>query len=77
MKKIILINSPSDNMNKEVVDNEDSIPPLGLGYIAHQLEKNSFKVELLDGFNKILSKEKIVEIVNTKKICYNNKYIYI
>lgn len=67
MKEVILINSPLENMDKKM-EKEDSIPPLGLGYIAYQLEKNGFKVELLDGFNKALSKEKIIEIINEKKI---------
>ncbi|MGL5349629.1 MAG: B12-binding domain-containing radical SAM protein [Cetobacterium sp.] len=63
MKKIILINSPLDNMDGNM-EKEDSIPPLGLGYIAYELEKNGFKTELLDGFNKALSKEQIVNKIN-------------
>ena len=43
MKEVILINSPLENMDKKM-EKEDSIPPLGLGYIAYQLEKNGFKV---------------------------------
>lgn len=67
MKKVILINSPIENMEK--TNKEDSIPPLGLGYIAAQLDKENFKVELLDAFNKALSKEEVVKYINE-----NNPY---
>lgn len=64
MKQVILINSPIENMEK--TNKEDSIPPLGLGYIAAQLEKN-FEIELLDAFNKALSKEEVVKYINERE----------
>lgn len=62
MKKVILINSPLEKMEKD-----SSIPPLGLGYIAYQLELNSFETQLLDGFNMALSKDEIVKEINKVK----------
>lgn len=54
MKKIILINSSLDNMNKKMLDKEDSISSVGLGYIAHQLEKSCRKCDLYKNQRPIL-----------------------
>ena len=43
----LLINSPLFKIAEENYD-EDSLPPIGLGYIATNLQKNDIECELID-----------------------------
>jgi anaerobic magnesium-protoporphyrin IX monomethyl ester cyclase len=45
--KVVLINSPLFR-NKNELYEEDSLPPIGLGYIGTHLRKNGIEVELID-----------------------------
>jgi anaerobic magnesium-protoporphyrin IX monomethyl ester cyclase len=45
--KVILINSPLFRNKNDLYD-EDSLPPIGLGYIATNLKNNGIQVELID-----------------------------
>ena len=45
--KVILINSPLFRNKNDLYD-EDSLPPIGLGYIATNLKNNGIEVELID-----------------------------
>lgn len=51
--KVILVNSPLFRDRNELYE-EDALPPLGLGYIATQLELMGVDVELIDAVNQRL-----------------------
>lgn len=60
MADVLLINSPLFHEPWQVSEiNEDSLPPLGLGYIATDLKKHSIDVELLDAVFENLSVHQI------------------
>lgn len=63
--KVILFNSPI--YNKKVADKEDFLPPLGLGYIATQLEKDSIDVQLIDCVYHNLMVEEVLQIIQKEK----------
>lgn len=62
MKRFILFNSPIfwDSTN----ENEQYLPPLGLGYIATYLEKVGINVEILDCVKGRKSVSEIISIIN-------------
>ena len=62
MKKFILFNSPIfwDSTN----ENEQYLPPLGLGYIATYLEKAGINVEVIDCVKGRKSVSEIISIIN-------------
>ena len=62
MKKFILFNSPIfwDSTNED----EQYLPPLGLGYIATHLEKAGINVEVIDCLKDRKSVPEIISIIN-------------
>jgi len=61
--KVLLINSPLFKYRNDLYD-EDSLPPLGLGYIASQLGKDGFQVEVLDTIFLRMPLADIIEYIN-------------
>ena len=57
--KIVLINSPLPNHDKELNVNE-YLPPLGLLYIANNLQNHNIYVDLLDAFREGLDENQIL-----------------
>src|SRR5687768_1488686 len=51
--KVIIVNSPLFRDRNELYE-EDALPPLGLGYIATQLELMGVDVELIDAVDQRL-----------------------
>lgn len=66
---VLIINSPlfRDPITE---DDEDSLPPLGLGYIATDLLSNGITVELIDAVNGHISLGKILAIIREKRPNY-------
>ncbi len=63
---IFLINSPIFLEGKGN-DLEDSIPPIGLAYIASYLENKGLEVELIDAVDRGLSLKDLIELINFHK----------
>jgi len=63
---IILINSPLFKEFNALYD-EDSLPPLGLGYIGTQLRQNGYKVSLIDAVAQRLPLNELTSILNSEK----------
>ena len=63
---IILINSPLFKAFNALYD-EDSLPPLGLGYIGTQLRENGHKVSLIDAVAQRLPLNELISILNSEK----------
>lgn len=71
--KILIINSPLFRDKNPLYD-EDSLPPIGLGIIATELQSQGFDVELIDAVAFNISVEELINTVNDKKpafICAN------
>lgn len=64
MKKIIVINSPLFE-KKDKKNNEDYLPPLGLGIIVSSLDK--FDIEFIDSIADNLSLEEVLSKINLVK----------
>ncbi len=64
--KVIIINSPLFRYTNKLYD-EDSLPPLGLGYIGTNLKKNNIDVELIDAVDKRISLEDLIKTLNKNK----------
>lgn len=62
----LLINSPLFKIADQNYD-EDSLPPIGLGYIATNLLNNGIECELIDCILENLSIIEILNIINDKK----------
>jgi radical SAM superfamily enzyme YgiQ (UPF0313 family) len=62
----LLINSPLFKIAEENYD-EDSLPPIGLGYIATNLQKSDIECELIDCISENISSKEIINIINNKK----------
>jgi len=62
----LLINSPLFRNVDEDYD-EDSLPPIGLGYIATNLQNNNIQCELVDCISEKISLKKILNIIHYKK----------
>lgn len=62
MKRFVLINSPIFRNPTE--DEEQYLPPLGLGYIATYLEKTGINVEILDCVKEKKSVANTIKIIN-------------
>ncbi len=62
---IILINSPLFKDFNPLYD-EDSLPPLGLGYIATSLKNDGFKVSLIDAVAQQLPLNELMKIINSE-----------
>ncbi|MDR0975434.1 MAG: radical SAM protein [Christensenellaceae bacterium] len=65
MAKVLLLNSPI--FNEKQLTKEDYLPPIGLGYIATNLEQNNIPVEILDAVHENLTIDEIVEILKQKQ----------
>ena len=63
--KVLLINSPI--YNKKVADEEDFLPPLGLGYIATQLHNDNIEAEIIDCVFENLTTNEILKIIESEK----------
>jgi radical SAM superfamily enzyme YgiQ (UPF0313 family) len=64
--KVLLINSPLFKYRNDLYD-EDSLPPLGLGYIASQLERDGFEVEVLDTIFLRMPLADIIDYINRNR----------
>jgi radical SAM superfamily enzyme YgiQ (UPF0313 family) len=66
---VLVINSPLFREKIEEYD-EDSLPPIGLGYIATNLLDNEFTVELLDAVAENIPINTILDIIRQKNPRY-------
>ncbi len=64
--KIIIINSPLFREKNTLYD-EDSLPPIGLGYIATILQNDGIDVKLIDAVHQRIPLADLVETVNAIK----------
>ncbi|MDD2776667.1 MAG: radical SAM protein [Gallionella sp.] len=69
MKKVLIINSPLFRDRNSLYD-EDSLPPIGLGYIATALRKAGVEVELIDAVAEGLSIAELLEIATDRNPDY-------
>ena len=72
MKKFILLNSPIFEEGSN--ENEEYLPPLGLGYIATYLGKEKIDVEIIDCVKERISKEEIIKFINNS--CFRNIFVF-
>lgn len=63
---ILIINSPLFRERNDRYD-EDSLPPIGLGYIATHLKESGHQVELIDAVHERMTLSDLLEVVNLKK----------
>lgn len=66
MSNILIINSPLFR-EKRNENNEDSLPPLGLGYIATSLKILGHNVQLIDAVAESLSIPELIEFIKISK----------
>ncbi|MBV9962453.1 MAG: B12-binding domain-containing radical SAM protein [Parafilimonas sp.] len=64
--KVLIINSPLFRHTNKLYD-EDSLPPIGLGYIATILQENNIEVNLIDAVANKISLKELIENINTEK----------
>ena len=64
--KVIIINSPLFKEKNPLYD-EDSLPPIGLGYIATLLHNNGIDVRLIDAVHQRMPLKDLVETVTAVK----------
>lgn len=64
--RVTLINSPLFRFRNELYD-EDSLPPIGLGYIATHLRQNSVEVELIDAVDQRIPLQELIDDLSSKK----------
>lgn len=64
--KVALINSPLFRENNPLYD-EDSLPPLGLGYIATHLQQHGIEVELIDAVHQRIALQDLIASLNYLK----------
>ena len=64
--KVLIINSPLFRHTNKLYD-EDSLPPIGLGYIATILQQNNIDVNLIDAVADKIPLNELIENINTKK----------
>jgi len=69
MPKVLIVNSPLFREYNSLYD-EDSLPPIGLGYIATVLEGKGVEVELIDAVFERIPLLKLVELIHHKKPDY-------
>ena len=62
----LFINSPLFRDSHQE-NGEDKLPPLGLGYIATNLQNNGHKVKLIDAVSSNISIKKIIDIIESTK----------
>jgi anaerobic magnesium-protoporphyrin IX monomethyl ester cyclase len=61
--KVVLINSPLFRDRNELYD-EDSLPPMGLGYIASCLKETGIDVSLIDAVDQRIPLKDLIEILH-------------
>src|ERR1035437_4571020 len=61
--KIIIINSPLFRDRNDLYD-EDSLPPIGLGYIATILQDNGIDVKLIDAVHQRIPLNDLIDTLN-------------
>src|SRR5690349_3177980 len=64
--KVILVNSPLFREKNKLYE-EDSLPPIGLGYIATQLKANGVDVELIDAVDRCIPLEDLIRELTSRK----------
>jgi radical SAM superfamily enzyme YgiQ (UPF0313 family) len=64
--KVIIINSPLFRETNHCYD-EDSLPPIGLGYIATALKANGFDVALIDSIDQRIPLVELINILEQRK----------
>lgn len=64
--KVLIINSPLFRERNELYD-EDSLPPIGLGYIATQLKTDGFNVGLIDAVYQRIPLLELMDYINTSR----------
>lgn len=64
--KVIIINSPLFRETNHRYD-EDSLPPIGLGYIATALKENGFDVALIDSIDQRIPLAELINILEEQK----------
>ncbi len=64
--KVIIINSPLFRDRNDLYD-EDSLPPIGLGYIATILQENNIDVKLIDSVYQRIPLNDLVNTLNAVK----------
>lgn len=65
MSRVLIINSPLFREKNPLYD-EDSLPPIGLGYIATKLKNAGFDVELIDTIAENIPLVELIDIVQSK-----------
>ena len=60
--QVLILNSPLFKFSNKLYD-EDSLPPLGLGYIASVLEENNISVKLIDAIEQRIPLNDLIELV--------------
>lgn len=68
MKSIQLFNSPI--YWDSISENEDYLSPLGLGYIASELQNSKISVEVIDSVKRKLGVKEIIDLINKSKFDY-------
>jgi len=66
MQQVIIINSPLFRDRNDLYD-EDSLPPIGLGYIATSLKQNGLEVDLIDAVDQKIPLEHLLITLNSRK----------
>ncbi|HRG29145.1 MAG TPA: radical SAM protein [Chitinophagales bacterium] len=67
--KAVIINSPLFREKNTLYD-EDSLPPIGLGYIATVLQKNGIEVELIDAVHQRIPMTELIDTITAVKPDY-------
>lgn len=65
-KKIIIVNSPLFRYRNEKYD-EDSLPPIGLGYIATALEHAGMDVEMIDAVDRRIPLDELLGMLHDRQ----------
>ncbi len=64
--KVLIINSPLFR-EKNLLYDEDSLPPIGLGYIATHLKNNGINVSLIDAVDRKIPLSELVALINQEQ----------
>lgn len=64
--KVLIINSPLFR-EKSLLYDEDSLPPIGLGYIATHLQTNGIEVDLIDAVYQRIALKDLISYLNFAK----------
>ena len=66
MKKVFVVNTPLFREKNPLYD-EDSLPPIGLGYIATILKQKGLNVELLDAVSENIPLDDLLKIIDIQR----------